>query len=154
MGTAQVFSLGLGASTTAPLGNFNGDNTFSGAILLSFTDTLHLSITVPNGSFGVGAGFDWWFLNVPVLSFTNNGSLNFYIGVGGEAAFFFIPAFRIAAFARVPIGLDLKYPKFDIFFQVEPGIGFDISGSISGGNISFGELYSNGKLGFRYWFPK
>jgi hypothetical protein len=150
MGTAQVFSLGFGASTTAPLAGFTGDHDFTGSVLLSFTDTVHLAVIVPNGSNGVGAGFDWWFLNKPALELNKGGSLNFFIGLGGEAKFFFGTNSSIAVLARAPIGLDWKYPKFDIFFQVEPGVGFDITDD----ETDVGELYANGKIGFRYWFGK
>jgi hypothetical protein len=144
-GAGQAFSVGLGLKTN--VGIIGGWRPIG--ILISKNDDLHFSVSWwadgSNGDFWVTG--DYWVFT-PTLTKVSSGNLNFYVGPGAAVHLKYGDDWYFAPSLRVPVGLDLRFKRFDIFFEIAPSFELSI--------IPTFELRGNGmdgsfSLGGRFW---
>jgi hypothetical protein len=145
-GIINSYSFGFGATLMQGAGDLLGEPEYGG-VIFSPMEKLHVTVVLPlGGTIGIGGTADFHFMSKPVMELKKDGSLNFYVGVGGNFMAMFGDETSIGAKARVPIGISWKYSKFDIFLQTVPGVSF-----MFGTNTEIGPAIVPFEIGFRYW---
>ncbi|MDR2468463.1 MAG: hypothetical protein LBD22_05835 [Spirochaetaceae bacterium] len=147
-GAAKSYSLGLGLQYGGLF--YYGSYTSNVSFLVSTSKDIHFAFNYLYTNYGGGIGLtgDYWVFD-PVLTRVGQGALKLFAGVG----FFFDTNFdfnNLHLGGRIPVGLDLKFPKFDIFLQMAPtwGLQFLPSPGLIGGSGFSG----TGSIGARVWF--
>ncbi|GMO20828.1 MAG: hypothetical protein LBG79_05920 [Spirochaetaceae bacterium] len=142
-GTAEVYSLGLGVQFGGGLFGTNA------ALLISPSDDMHFAISwnfYKDGGY-LGLSGDYWVWE-PKLTKVGSGALNFFIGPGFYVNLGFTDPMILDLGLRLPLGLDLKFKKFDLFLQAAPSIGIEFLPKFALGGGGF----FCGAIGARFWF--
>jgi hypothetical protein len=129
-------------------GNVQSFNTPGISLLLSPSEQVHGALTWYIGGEGmtlVGSA-DYWILTKEITTL-GPGALNFFVGAGAYAQIaLWEDYFGLDVGLRVPVGLDWKPDKFDVYFQVVPAAGLGLLPS-----LGFDGFHVNVNLGARFW---
>lgn len=118
------------------------------SFLISSNDQTHGAITWYFGDEGMtlGGSLDSWFFK-KTLTAVGSGSLDVFVGVGAYAQIeAWTDHFGLAAGLRLPVGLDWKVSKFDVFFQIVPLTGLALLPS-----PGFDGFHVDANIGARFW---
>lgn len=142
VGAAESYSLGLGAQFG---GGLSGSNV---ALLISPKKDIHFagSWWLDKDYAAIGITADYWVLE-PRLTSVGSGALNFFVGPGLFVNIGFSKPANFDAGFRVPLGLDLKFTKFDMFLQIAPLLCVQL---LPGFGLSTGNWFA-AALGARFW---
>jgi hypothetical protein len=145
VGAMNASALGIGVQ-----GNFGWSQIagYGGSLLISPTEKLHFAVGADlwDGGLGIGVTADFWIINPNIT-----GVLDWYFGVGPYGNLFLGDSIGIGAGVRVPVGLDLKFDRVDIFLQFAPGINvIDVPSGRILGILGFW-FHGVGNLGIRFW---
>ena len=144
-GASGVYAVGLGAQMTE---TYSAGFRPGLSILISPSESAHFAVSYDfSENARLGLTGDYWVFS-PTLTRLGPGSLNLFIGLGFYANIqLLFDDFNFGG--RVPIGLDYKLSRFDVFFQVAPSFGFQFAPTFSlGGN---GGFTGSASLGARFW---
>jgi hypothetical protein len=122
------------------------------SILISPNDYVHGAATwyidLDDSSIFLLAGsLDYWFFTLP-LTTLGPAELSLFVGAGAYAQILLgNDDFGFGAGARLPVGVDWKADRFDVFVQLVPYTGLDLLPS-----LGFSGLHFDANIGIRIWF--
>jgi hypothetical protein len=144
-GVSGVYALGLGAQFTE---TYSAGLRPGLSLLISTSESTHFAVSYDfSDGTRLGVTADYWVLS-PTLTRLGPGNLDLFIGIGAYANIKLLFDDFNGGF-RVPIGLDYKLSRFDVFFQLAPTFGFQFAPKFAlGGNSGFA---GSASLGARFW---
>ncbi|MDR0551378.1 MAG: DUF3996 domain-containing protein [Spirochaetaceae bacterium] len=151
MGAYAEFGIGV-------QGGYNWGSVGGAALLLSPNNHLHFAVGwyAGDGGFNVGVSADLWALDLRIVSISDGG-LDFYVGPGlfvnvgmwkqyDEDKGKNVDKLHIAAGGRIPIGVNFRIQRLELFLQAVPAVGLSVTPTLGLYWGGFG-----GNIGIRFW---
>ncbi|GMO46106.1 MAG: hypothetical protein Ta2B_27440 [Termitinemataceae bacterium] len=141
---ADAFSFGIGAKAGVGI-----DSSFGGILVSPLARNAGSGIPFifgVNFFFNTDYGYfnlliDYWIANLEITDL-GSGMLCFYFGLGELTT---IATDYLGIAIRVPIGLDFDFRILDIFFEIVPQLGINMS------PFALGNDWVSGAVGIRVW---